>query len=55
VPPVRLSTDNAAMIGAAGFLAFERGERMGLDGNADPQLPLPSGNPERNTRKPTSV
>jgi len=54
-PPVRLSTDNAAMIGAAGFLAFERGERMGLDGNADPQLPLPGVNPERNTRKPAAV
>jgi N6-L-threonylcarbamoyladenine synthase len=41
IPPVSLSTDNAAMIGAAGFLAFERGERAGLDLNAVPRLALP--------------
>ena len=40
VPPIALSTDNAAMIGAAGFLAWERGERAGWDVEADPSLPL---------------
>jgi N6-L-threonylcarbamoyladenine synthase len=40
VPPIPLSTDNAAMIGAAGFLAFERGERAGWDAEADPGLAL---------------
>jgi len=42
VPPIALSTDNAAMIGAAGFLAFERGERAGWDVEADPGLQLGS-------------
>jgi N6-L-threonylcarbamoyladenine synthase len=40
MPPIALSTDNAAMIGAAGFLALERGERLGWEANADPQLAL---------------
>jgi len=40
MPPIELSTDNAAMIGAAGFLAFRRGERLGWDANATAQLPL---------------
>jgi N6-L-threonylcarbamoyladenine synthase len=40
VPPIALSTDNAAMIGAAGFVALERGRRAGWDLNADPRLPL---------------
>jgi N6-L-threonylcarbamoyladenine synthase len=40
VPPLALTTDNAAMIGAAGYLAFQRGDRAGLDLNADPNLPL---------------
>ncbi len=40
VPPIALSTDNAAMIGAAGFVAFRRGVRAGWDLNADPHLPL---------------
>jgi N6-L-threonylcarbamoyladenine synthase len=40
VPPISLSTDNAAMIGAAGFVAFQRGERAGWDLNADPHVPL---------------
>jgi tRNA N6-adenosine threonylcarbamoyltransferase len=40
VPPIALSTDNAAMIGAAGQIAFERGVRGGWDLNADPHLPL---------------
>jgi N6-L-threonylcarbamoyladenine synthase len=40
VPPIALSTDNAAMIGAAAFLRLARGERAGWDLNADPRLPL---------------
>jgi N6-L-threonylcarbamoyladenine synthase len=40
VPPVSLSTDNAAMIGAAGFLSFRRGLRLGWDANAAAQLAL---------------
>jgi N6-L-threonylcarbamoyladenine synthase len=40
VPPIALSTDNAAMIGAAGFVAFERGTRGSLDLNAEPNWPL---------------
>jgi N6-L-threonylcarbamoyladenine synthase len=40
VPPLPLTTDNAAMIGAAGQLAFERGVRGGLDLNAEPTLVL---------------
>ncbi len=39
-PPVALSTDNAAMIGAAGFVAFRKGRRAGWDMNAEPQLSL---------------
>ena len=40
VPPPPRCTDNAAMIAAAGFLHYERGERAGLETNADPNLPL---------------
>jgi len=40
VPPIALSTDNAAMIGAAGFVAYRHGVTAGLDLNADPHLPL---------------
>ena len=40
VPPIALSTDNAAMIGAAGFVAFQKGVRAGWDLNAEPHLPL---------------
>jgi len=36
VPPVRLCTDNAAMIAVAGTHALLRGERAGPDLNADP-------------------
>jgi N6-L-threonylcarbamoyladenine synthase len=42
VPPIALSTDNAAMIAAAGFVAYGRGVTAGLDLNADPHLPLPT-------------
>jgi N6-L-threonylcarbamoyladenine synthase len=40
VPPLALSTDNAAMIAAAGFVAFRRGRRAGWDLNAEAQLAL---------------
>ena len=40
VPPIALSTDNAAMIGAAGFVNFNKGLRAGLDLNAEPHLDL---------------
>lgn len=40
VPPLALSTDNAAMIGAAGFINFEKGVRAGWDLNPEPALPL---------------
>jgi N6-L-threonylcarbamoyladenine synthase len=40
VPPIALSTDNAAMIGAAAQVAFDQGRRAGWDLNADPHLPL---------------
>ncbi len=40
VPPLALSTDNAAMIGAAGFVNFRRGVRAGLDLDAEPHLSL---------------
>lgn len=36
VPPPALCTDNGAMIAVAGTLAFQRGERTGLDVNAEP-------------------
>jgi N6-L-threonylcarbamoyladenine synthase len=40
VPPIALSTDNAAMIGAAGFVNFHRGLRAGGDLNPEPYLAL---------------
>ncbi len=40
VPPLELCTDNAAMIGAAANFRFMRGERLGLDAEAVPDLPL---------------
>src|SRR5205814_1392031 len=38
VPPIALSTDNAAMIGAAAQIAFEKGVRAGWDLSVDPHL-----------------
>jgi N6-L-threonylcarbamoyladenine synthase len=40
VPPILLSTDNAAMIGAAGHVAYLKGRRAGWDLNAEPHLPI---------------
>jgi len=40
VPPIALSTDNAAMIGAAGFVSFRKGVRAGLDLDGEPHLAL---------------
>jgi len=40
VPPISLSTDNAAMIAAAGLRRLERGESSALDFNADPTLAI---------------
>jgi N6-L-threonylcarbamoyladenine synthase len=40
IPPLALTTDNAAMIAAAGFVAFRRGVRGDLATNADPHLGL---------------
>lgn len=40
VPPIALSTDNAAMIGAAAFINHAKGVRAGWDLNPEPHLPL---------------
>jgi N6-L-threonylcarbamoyladenine synthase len=40
VPPISLSTDNAAMIGAAGYVAYRKGRRAGWDLNAEPHLAI---------------
>jgi N6-L-threonylcarbamoyladenine synthase len=40
VPPLDLTTDNAAMIAAAGFVNLRRGLRAGLDLNAEANLKL---------------
>jgi N6-L-threonylcarbamoyladenine synthase len=40
VPPPARCTDNAAMIAAAGYHHLLRGERAGLDLDANPSAPL---------------
>lgn len=40
IPPLRLCTDNAAMIAAAGTINYEQGKRSGMDLNANPSLIL---------------
>lgn len=40
IPPFTLCTDNAAMIGAAGSVLFEKGQFAGLDLNANPGLDI---------------
>ena len=41
-PPLRLCTDNAAMIAWAGIEAFRAGQRDGMDLAARPRWPLDS-------------
>jgi N6-L-threonylcarbamoyladenine synthase len=40
IPPLNLCTDNAAMIGAAAFLKWEKQQFASLDLKADPSLSL---------------
>jgi N6-L-threonylcarbamoyladenine synthase len=42
-PALSLSTDNAAMIAAAGFRHLERGQSSGLDFNARASMPIQFG------------
>ena len=42
VPPIALSTDNAAMIGAAGLRRYRAGSVGAWTFNADASLPLPA-------------
>lgn len=39
-PPLALCTDNAAMIGAAAYIAYEAGRESSMNLNANPSLPL---------------
>ena len=49
-PSIALSTDNAAMIAAAGYLKFLRGEFSGPDLDADVELRLGEGEERRSRR-----
>lgn len=40
IPPLSLCTDNAAMIGAAGMIAYQKGNRSDWEMNANPALDL---------------
>lgn len=44
IPPKRLCTDNAVMIGSAAFYRLMAGELANLDLNAEPTLRIPVGN-----------
>jgi len=39
-PPIQFCTDNAAMVGAAGYYRFLAGMRSGLELDVVPSLPL---------------
>ena len=41
IPPLSCCTDNAAMIGAAGYVAYQHGLFGGFDAAADPALLMP--------------
>ena len=41
IPPLYCCTDNAAMIGAAGYIAWQHGLTGGFDAAADPSLQMP--------------
>ena len=41
IPPLSCCTDNAAMIGAAGYVAYKHGLFGGFDAAADPALLMP--------------
>jgi N6-L-threonylcarbamoyladenine synthase len=43
-PPIRYCTDNAAMIGAAGYIAWKHQDFGGFDAAADPGLEMPGEN-----------
>jgi len=47
VPSPRLATDNGAMVARVAAWRLERGDRSGLDLNADPSLPFPGLEPVR--------
>jgi N6-L-threonylcarbamoyladenine synthase len=49
-PSVKLSTDNAAMIAAAGYLKYLRKELSGMDLNADVELRLGESGERRSQR-----
>ena len=40
IPPLELTSDNAAMIAAAGYVSLRRGVRADLGLNAEPHLAL---------------
>lgn len=40
IPPLAYCTDNGAMIGASGYIAYKKGIRCGFDAEADPSLDL---------------
>jgi len=55
VPPPRLATDNGAMVARVAAWRLARGERSGLDLNADPSLPFPGLEREPGAAAPESV